>query len=704
MATIGKIRERSGIVIIVIGIAMIGFIATDFISNGFKIRGGGQKGIGMVYSEDIQPEEFQQSYENALTNQRQQMGPNAEISSFVQGQVSGRVWDQIVNSRILMREANMLGLEVSGDEIRYEALKADPHPLLVQAFTGGDPTKYDKAQIKSFFDNFSSQPEEMQLNWSRFENEFVVQRISDKLSALVNSSVFVTDLEAAENFKVQNQTVSFQYVPLFLNSIKDEQVQIDDADYQKYYDAHKEEFKKNEGRSFQYVEFSIQPTKSDSIIARDWMAKQQERFSKTTNDSAFVAGAGNSTYTGQYLPRGSYPAEVEDQIFSADSGTVIGPVYQKGNFVLVKVKGSKPDSLYSFHASHILVRPEGATDADTAAAMKKAQNLVARIKAGEDFSKLATEESQDPGSASKGGDLGWFREGVMVKNFNNAVKTMHKGDVRIVKSEFGIHIIKATSDPSKKLVLAAMLEKPVTAGSATVQAGYNQASKFRTSVNNLDDFNAATKKMGITARVAENIGPNEYNIAGLDNPRDLIRWAYNDDTKVGDITDPRQVGSKYIVAILTKKTEEGYQELSEVKDQIKPMVINEKKKEMLADKLKEAMQKNNNLASLATAVQSNVNTVQSVTFANPTIPNMNNEVKLVGYAFGSPKGKVTGPIEGESGSFVIQVTEINDIQPPKNMDQQRQQMQQQISTNAITSAMDALKQLAKVKDYRYLYY
>jgi len=96
------------------------------------------------------------------------------------------------------------------------------------------------------------------------------------------------------------------------------------------------------------------------------------------------------------------------------------------------------------NASHILIgfKP-GATDADKAAAKKKAEEVAAKLKAGGDFAQLAKDNSDDPGSKVQGGDLGWFSKGQMVPAFDTAAFALKPGETSgVVESEFGFHIIR----------------------------------------------------------------------------------------------------------------------------------------------------------------------------------------------------------------------------------------------------------------------
>ncbi|MGZ5283614.1 MAG: peptidylprolyl isomerase, partial [Bacteroidia bacterium] len=530
------------------------------------------------------------------------------------------------------------------------------------------------------------------------------ERMKEKYFGMVRNAMFVTDLEAKADFEARNKMASIQYVPLFLNAISDSSIKVSDGDIEKYYNAHKEEYKREDGRNIEYVTFDINATKEDTVAAEKWINQQVEAFRKTKNDSSYVTRVGRTSFKNQYLPRGNYPANIEEQIFAADSGTMIGPYFEEGAYKLAKVMGSKNDTVNYYKASHILIRPNGPTPQDSAEAQKKAKDVFAKIKGGADFNQMAIENSMDPSNAGKGGDLGWFRDGQMVKKFNDAVKNARKGDVLLVTTEFGTHIIKVTENKSNKLVKAAIIERPVNAGAATQDNAYALASKFRTEAQTGEEFNAAVAKMKLTKRLAENLKPNDRNIAGLENPRELIRWAYAFDTKVGDVSEPKVIGNKYVVAHVTKAYEAGYTPLDEIKDQVKVFAIREKKKELLVEKMQKAMEGTTSLDNIAKNLQSSVSSAENVMFGNPFIPNLSNEPALVGTVFGLKANQVSKPVSGENGVYVVKVVNFSDIKAPEKFDAERKMMAAQQAGQVQDQAMEALRKKADVKDLRYFYY
>jgi peptidyl-prolyl cis-trans isomerase D len=704
MAIIGKLRERSGLVIILIGLAMLGFIASDLLTRQSALFKSGPKGIGEIFGEQLDEKKFQEEYQNILINRRRQSA-DAVITPEIEGQANDQAWEVIVSERIIEEEAGKLGLDVSANEIMDLCLGPNPHPLATSYLSDPKTGQIDKAQLYQFLSNIGQKSPEQQKQWVDFERFLTAQRLKEKVMGMVKAGMFVTDLEAKADFDARNKTASIQYVPLFTSSIKDSDVNITDAEVKAYYESHKEDYKREQSRTFEYVVFGFTATKQDTMDAEKWVSSKIDAFRNTKNDSVYVTRVGLSNFSNKYLPRGSYPENLENQIFSADSGTVIGPIYEDGKYKIIKVMGSKQDSVYSMRASHILIRPGGTTAKDTAEAMNKANDLLKKIRGGANFADVARESSQDP-SASKGGDLGWFREGAMVKPFNDAVKNGQKGDLVIVKSQFGAHIIKITEDKTKKLVKAGIIERAVQPGKATENEAFEKANKFYSDATKEGDeqFSKTAKKLNISPRIAENIVSTARDLPVLGNAREVIRWAYKPETNVGDVSGPMPVGDNYVVAHLTKSFEEGYAPFDDIKDQVKVFAIAEKKKDMLAEKLSNAKKSGKTLEDMANAVKSSVSNADNITFNNPFIPNLNSEPSLAGAAFGLTPNKIAGPVKGENGVYLVKLVSISGPNPPAKMDSDRKTMAQQERAAAEGTALDALRKMADVKDYRYLYY
>jgi len=543
MAIIGKIREKSGWVIGIIGLAMLGFIATDLLSNKLFRGNTGPKGVGMIYGKTIDEQEFKDRLDPAIKSQMQQK-KGAGLSVEEQNQLNDQMWQELIDRKIMDKEASILGLDVTGEEIFDLCVGPNPDPSAAQYW--GDPKTHtlNKPGFKHFIETIDEQKPEYQEAWRQYEDYLVNQGLKSKYRTLVRAGIYVTDLEMQDDYVAKGKNMTIQYVPLFLNTIADSTIDVSDKEMKEYYDKHKEDYKRDEDtRTFDYVTFDVRPSHDDTVNTLKSVLDLKEAFKNTKDDSSFVTTNGKGAYSNQFQGPGSfgdnsYLTKYEDSIFKYKKDSdFIGPFYENGSWKLAKIVETKDDSVYYMHASHILKKVnESLTDPakkkeDSIAVYNKVKDIYNDVrKPGVDFAKTAQEKSED-GSSSKGGDLGWFKEGMMVKPFNDAVKNHHKGDIILVSSQFGTHVIKVTDDKTKKTVKLAVLEKPVEVGTETNSKVYAKVLAFRNKSVDAASFDVNVKQMNLTKRVAKDIKPNQHDIAGLENPRELIRWAFKDETK-----------------------------------------------------------------------------------------------------------------------------------------------------------------------------
>jgi len=165
-----------------------------------------------------------------------------------------------------------------------------------------------------------------------------------------------------------------------------------------------------------------------------------------------VSGGEVNTAISQIMESNKIPSQKDLQAIIERSGMKFGKfkellkeditVQKRVAKIREEVKLS-PEDLREVRASHILIKPDSPAKTSEAAAKELAEDLLERIKKGEDFAKLAAEYSDDPGSKIKGGDLGFFSTGMMVKEFEDAAFALKPGEVsELVKTQFGYHIIK----------------------------------------------------------------------------------------------------------------------------------------------------------------------------------------------------------------------------------------------------------------------
>jgi peptidyl-prolyl cis-trans isomerase D len=454
------------------------------------------------------------------------------------------------------------------------------------------------------------------------------------------------------------------------------------------------------GRKLEFVTFDVIPTGDDSANVLKWVSDQVTQFAAATNDTLYVDVNSDTRFDTLAHPRSFYPEEVQARLFSDSVGSIIGPIYANGKYRIYKVEGVKNDSLFQMRASHILFKVE---NNDTPATMKKAQEVLAEIRKGADFGEKAAQYGTD-GTSSRGGDLGWFTEGQMVKEFNDYVKKGNKGDMAIVKTQFGIHIVKVTENKTKKTVVAGVLERGVEPSEATTNQTYNDASQFASiATGGAEAFDAAIAEKGLSKRVADNLRETDKSLAGLSEAREVIRWAYN--ASIGDVSEVMSIGDKYIVATLVAVKEKDKANFEDVKERLTADFRKEKKADQLMEKVKAEMAGATTLQDIATKLQVAVTPIVGQTMENSNIAYIGPDNTFIGTIFGTETiGKIIGPIKGDNAVYVANIIRFSDGPQVPEYTAYKEEIQNQLSQRMEYGSFDVLKQLKDVKDNRYKFY
>lgn len=698
MGIMGFLRNKAGVIIVgLIGLSIAAFLISDAIRLGSPFWNSSSTEVGEVAGEKIKIQEFNEKVELNANNFKQQMG-NSNLSPQMMAYVVDNTWNQTVSEILLTKEVGRLGLEVGKNELNDMISGKNPDPQVVQAF--GDPQtgKINRDQLNAFLANIEK-PENANLReqWGNFLVSITQNRLSEKYYNLVKNSLYVTSLEAREDYAQRNKLANFSYVALDFNSIADGQIKLTDADYEAYYDENKFRFKNpQEIRSFEYVVFDASPTKADSAEVAAKITKLANDFRVSANDSLFVSINADTKTPIAYVRKGQLDPALEAQVFAAGNGALVGPVFSNGAYRLAKVLDSKvgPDSV---SASHILINP--ATEGGVDKAKAKADSIKKLIQGGASFATLAAKYGTD-GSKDKGGDLGTFGRGAMVAAFEDAVFNGKAGDLKVISTQFGVHVIKINAQKgASKVVKVALVDKALASGSKTQQAAYGKASDFLSKATDAEAFDALVKKLGVKKQSADDVLPTQGDLSGLENPRELIRWAYGADE--GDVSDRVfELGDKFVIAKVTLIKEKGVLPLAKIKKQIEALVLKYVKAKRLEEKLATALTGAASLAQVGQKVGKAVVPVQNVVLANPVIPGIGQESKVIGAIFGSKPGKLSKVIAGEAGVYAFVVNGFTNPAPLQNTYKQKQQIAQFLSQRGSSEAFKALKEKANIKDNR----
>ena len=699
MGLMNYLRNRAGLVIVVfIGFAIFAFLLGDVISYGTPFWARHQNEVGSVNDNAIDINDFNLQVDQASEMFRQQMG-GGSLNSQMRSWAVQQVWSQYVNRELLKSEIDHVGLSVGKAELNDLVQGENPSMQIQQVFMNPQTGQFDRAQLNAFIAQVGSLPagHEAHAQWEALLENVIDTRLAEKYNGLINNSVYVTSLEATEDYNQRNRLANFDYVLLDYSSISDSSVTVTDQDYQEYYNENKGVFKnEEETRSLEYVVFDASPTAADTAGVRETMTELQNQLAESSTDSLFAAVNSDTKYPYIYRKQGELPPSLDSLIFNASVGSTVGPVLANGRFEIAKVVDSKvwPDSVT---ASHILLDPTA--EGGLAQAQAKADSIRNLVQQGENFASLAIQFSVDEGSKVNGGELGTFAPGMMIPAFENAVFNGKSGDVLVVNSQFGIHIIKIENQVgSSRVVKAAIVDKPVTSGRETMNAAYNEATQFFGALND-DNFREVATAQGVTPSVAENVTAMETSLMGTEVPRELIRWAFEADN--GDVTDQvYEATNMYVVARVTGIQEKGQLPLDAVKEDIDAVVRNRVKAKQLIAQATEALQGSSSIAQAAEKLGKTPVNVENIVLANPVIPGVARENAVVGTVFGLQPKQPSKPIRGSQGVYIVEVSGFVNPEAPSDLTTAKQQLMRAASQRAGALTFRALQDKADIVDNR----
>ena len=705
MQIIQSIRDKVAIfVIVVIALSLIGFILMDSRQGGSTMFGGNTNNVGKVNGEEISISDFNKRVKEMEDMEEQRNGQRPSGTRTYQ--IRDQLWNQMVAEKIFYKEAAKLGITFTPKELTHILLSNDPsNPFLQQGLADPNTGQLDMAKAQEALSNIKK--------FTGARKDAVNAQIVDplKLSTIVNkysgllsaSAYYPSWMQEQEKAEAKN-FANISYVSIPYGEISDSAVKVTDADIDAYVQKHKELFKQEAGRKVSYVTFSQLPNAADSARVMDMLNKLKPQFEADTNAKAFVArNTSVIDFKDEYLPVSKAPIKELDSVLKYPIGTVVGPFSENGDYILAKVLGTKqmPDSV---HARHILLATadrNGQPLMDDSTAHRKADSILAAIKGGADFGKLALQYPGDAGSAVKGGDLGTFGYGTMVPEFNEFAFTKPVGSIDIVKTQFGYHILNILSQKDfKPAYKVAYLAKEIIAGEATINNASLQATKASAvkTAKALQDYAAKNGLQLVQAPAI--VKENDYSIGSLQDARQLVKWVF--ENKVGDVSEPFGIGDQFVVASIDQVIKEGTQDAATARPGAEAIIRNEKKAAIIKTKLGATP----TLESAAAAYNKQVAVAgadSTLTFASQMINGLGIEPKVIGASFNKEyQTKVSPAIEGTSGVYVIKVNSVQ-TKPddsPETVKAQVAARMGALRSQAMGNWYESLKKEATIKDYR----
>ena len=675
--------------IIIIGLALFAFVLDpstlgDFFSSN-KVNE-----IGEVNGETVSRQEFA----SAVEAYKQQAG--SRVSDM---QASKTVWDNIVRKKIYQNQLSEAGITVGEADVWNEVINAPSVKNNPQFLN--EAGLFDEEKLKQFLADTKENNEQMWSAWSNYMNQIRDNAERNTYNNLVTAGLGASLKEGETAYFIENTKLNSQFVFVPYTTIADSLVAISKSEIEAYVKANPTNFKVDESRDISYVKFDIVATTEDETVIKNDVATLIEDFKTATNNNEFLnENDSDINLDLGFKYKNLVSQVVSEKIFEGAKGDVFGPYKDKGYFKISKIVevAKMPDSV---KASHILIPFVGAQRAtpDITRTEEEAKKLADSIlnvvkRSSSKFTDLAKDFSSDKSNAEKGGELDWFNYTRMTPAFRDFSFTNKKGTIDVVKTPFGFHIVKIDDQKNNQTVLKlATYGRKIVPSEATENAVFQQSEQFALALSKDKNFNSVAKENNYAAKPAIGLKVLDENVPGLGNQRQIITWAFNNETEIGSFKRFDLEGS-HVVAFLAGSTPKGLMSATKATNSVRPILVNEKKAELLADKLK-----GSSLAEIAKANNTNVRTSNGVTLKSPTLAGAGSEPKVVGAMYSAEANKLYTNIAGNRGVYAFMVTKKELPTALPNYETKRKTISE--GRKRLTFKMyEAIKKASNVEDYR----
>lgn len=711
MATLEKIRNKAGLLVAVVGVALFAFIIGDFLNSGSTFFRQSQEQIAQINGEVISIHDYQARVDEMLEVYKMQTGTNS-VAEELMAQIRQSVFESMVQEIVLDEATADLGLTVTSEELFDLIQGENVSPMIQQMpmFRNPETGAFDKAALLNFLktvndDNLAVYPADQQAQllqarnfWLFWEKNIKEQALASKYTTLLSKAVSANVLEAQDAYNASAENSDIVYAMQSYSTIPDSVISVSDSELKKLYEQRKEQFKQNEGRMVKYIAVDIAPSQEDYDKAKVEIEKIREELIATENVADIVNETSETPYVDAFVSASLLDAEAKLFVTTSEIGTVSTPTFQNDTHRLMKLvaKTVAPDSV---KVSHIMLA--GDTETALAARADSLKNVLAN---GADFAELAKEFSMDQ-SAQNGGELGWFTEVTALnglnEEFKNAIFSTPVNGIAIVKSLYGTHVVKVTDKTAnvEKYKLANIVMN-VTPSSKTYNNIYNALNQFVANNNNIDKLDDAAKEVGYNIVSNVTVTAADQTLGFIQNSRPVIRWAFEHGK--GDISEIFECDNHFVVAAVQGKIKEGYRPLQAVSSSLKSELIREKKGERIVQDLS-----SKNLTSLeayAGVMGASVDSVKFINFGTQRIAGIGVEPKLNAYISLAKEGELSSPIAGQNGVYVFKVYNREKTETPYDEKSTIQGLESASAYRVGYLSMQELINDAKVKDNRIRFY
>ncbi|MDF2449093.1 MAG: peptidylprolyl isomerase [Bacteroidota bacterium] len=713
MSVLEKIRSKTGLLVGIVGLALVIFILESLLGSGGALFSNQDTEVGVIAGDKIDYTAFSAKVNEQIA-QIQKSNPNAPIDDKTKEQIIESVWSQLINDKVIKVQYKELGISVSEDEL-YDLMLVHPHQYVIQqltdqqtgrvyeGFAKGDGT-LDLMKLNQWVGQMNPEQEKF---WQQLEKSILEVRAAEKYNNLIKKGMYVTTAEAKDQFIAQNKQVNASFVLKRYTSVSDSAVKVSEDEIKAYYNKHQNDYKVVEpSRKIEYVAYDVMPSKADyEALMKDAQRVTEEFKTRTAEeDSSFIAqeSEGGQINIANYGKKNMIISD--SSVYTAPKGTVFGP-YTEGTFVKVYKLTDVKSVADSAKVRHILIglqsqRTQSQRTPETAKRIADSLLVLLQTKQVK-FDTLVKTMSDDMGSLDKGGDYGWFDENKgFVDPFKNAGLQGTVGNISIVPTQFGYHIIEVlnVSKTRHNSYTIAQISKLISPSSETTQEYYKVASDFAGKNTSSDAFEKGVETDKLNKRIAESIKEGDKALPGLEGAKDLVRWVYK--AQKGDVSPVFEFKDRFVVAHLVSIKEKGIAPLEDVKEDVTAKAIRDKKAETFIAEFTTKSGVSKSIDDIASKMGLTAEKAENLTFSAFNVASIGREDALIGTATAMKAGMISKPIKGDNGVFVVNVSSVTEAVLPKEFKGKQVEIERMNNGRVDYELFDAIKEKAGIEDHR----
>ena len=677
MASLNTLRTKFGIVLsIVIAGALLAFILSLKTEMGFS---GNDPRVGVIDGEKINYSEYYNQYEQVKAQSGAQ-----ESNEQQSAMLANAAWQALIGKYVLTPGFDKMGLRVTEPERMSMVSGQHPSQAFYNAFADPRTGEYNVAAVHQFLSEAEANAQAQQA-WAQLNEQARMEREVAKFLGLIKGGVYVNSLEVANGVNSANNTYAGKWAGKKYSAVPDSLIQLKSSDIKAYYNSHKNMFKQTPSRALSYVVFEVSPTDDDMLALEKSVAEVGAQFAATEELKSFVRANRNGKIADNYV---SAKQLSEEEAKALLDGATYGPVLKNNEWTMARALDTKivPDSMGIRH----IVLPY------TQEAL--ADSLLTVLKGGADFAQVAAQYSVYDATAANDGEVGVMPFSAFSGEFAAALANAKTGDIVKIASGDAIQLMQVyRADKPSKHVQVASITYPVEASAATRRDIHNQAGTFSVNAKgSVEAFNEAASAAAVTPRIAS-LAQGERTIRGLEDSRDVARWAYG--AEVGDVSEIFPVGKDYVIAMLTEIDDNEFAPLEKVSAQIRAQVLRDKKYDYIVKELS-----GSTLDEQAKSLGTEVADFDNVTFGAFYVNGPGFEPRLIGaISSTTEKGVLSAPVKGLSGVYVF---EVDDIQTSDKQTAEGEKVRAQAMAESMAQqfSVQAIQQMAKIQDLRGKYF